>query len=77
MAGIEKKVEEQAEKVAEFVSSAVKPSFWQKYKLALIAAGSFALGMAADAVRTGFVQQKRLNLIESNDPLVEIGEPIE
>lgn len=54
-----------------------KPTFWQKYKLAIVAVGGFVLGAAAEAVTAGYKQQRQLNLVEANDPLVEISEPIE
>ena len=76
MANAKKVVQEVVETVSETLP-VVKPSFFQKYKVAIIAVGAFVAGAAAEAITAGFKQQKQLNLAESNDPLVEISEPIE
>ena len=54
-----------------------KPNFFQKHKVAIVAAIAFVGGAAVEAITAGFKQKRQLNLVESSDPLVEINEPAE
>lgn len=76
MAKNENSVKDQVQEVVEAVAG-TKPTFFQKYKVAIVAAIAFGAGALVEAVGAGFVQRKQLNLIDSSDPLVEISEPIE
>ena len=72
------KRENQAQVQAVEATPVVKrESFFQKYKLAIVAGVAFVAGAAVEAIGAGLKQKKQLNLYEANDPLVEVSEPIE
>ena len=76
MAKNENGVKDQVQTAVEAVP-VVNPTFFQKYKVAIVAAIAFVAGAAAEAIGAGFKQQRQLNLADSSDPLVEISEPTE